>query len=362
MADARGPNEALVKKESDLPAQDPLVSKSSSGWMLLCALLMTASIAWALWDEAFGQRPWKSMQREFVSRYTRYLDSIKEKSGQSETEIRESAVYQQLEAAEKAASDEVKEESDRLDAEAKLAQKKLDAITDTFQNQRGRLTVISYNIETSEGSAKERYKRRAEEKRAEIVTVEVPTGEGDKVKTEKLNYTQLEKLYDEQREIKADRLGKRAELLKTPSELRKKKDDYLRNQLIGFTPTQLEGLKTKVASYDYSILGHQISVGAYNIVDRCEVCHAGIREPVELRPADLAPDGPGKEPDSLARAFVSHPNKEIFQVHNPEKFGCASCHWGNGRATTSDTKGHGRHKFWLWPMFEKENTEAGCQQ
>src|SRR5436190_13861013 len=362
VADARGPNEALVKKESDLPAQDPLVSKSSSGWMLLCALLMTASIAWALWDEAFGQRPWKSMQREFVSRYTRYLDSIKEKSGQSETEIRESAEYQQLEAAEKAASDEVKEESDRLDAEAKLAQKKLDAITDTFQNQRGRLTVISYNIETSEGSAKERYKRRAEEKRAEIVTVEVPTGEGDRVKTEKLNYTQLEKLYDEQREIKADRLGKRAELLKTPSELRKKKDDYLRNQLIGFTPTQLEGLKTKVASYDYSILGHQISVGAYNIVDRCEVCHAGIREPVELRPADLAPDGPGKEPDSLARAFVSHPNKEIFQVHNPEKFGCASCHWGNGRATTSDTKGHGRHKFWLWPMFEKENTEAGCQQ
>src|SRR6185295_8471123 len=22
----------------------------------------------------------------------------------------------------------------------------------------------------------------------------------------------------------------------------------------------------------------------------------------------------------------------------------------------------GRHRFWLWPMFEEENTEAGCQQ
>ena len=76
----------------------------------------------------------------------------------------------------------------------------------------------------------------------------------------------------------------------------------------------------------------------------------------------MAPDGPGKEPDSWARAFVSHPNREILQVHNPEKFGCASCHWGNGRATTNDHKGHGRHRFWLWPMFEKENTEAGCQQ
>ncbi len=72
--------------------------------------------------------------------------------------------------------------------------------------------------------------------------------------------------------------------------------------------------------------------------------------------------GQEAKPDSLARAFVSHPNREILQIHNPEKFGCASCHWGNGRATTSDMKGHGRHRFWLWPMFEKENTEAGCQQ
>jgi cytochrome c551/c552 len=76
----------------------------------------------------------------------------------------------------------------------------------------------------------------------------------------------------------------------------------------------------------------------------------------------MAPGGPGKTPDAMARAFVSHPNRELLEIHKPDRFGCASCHWGNGRATTSDVKGHGRHRFWLWPMFEKENTEAGCQQ
>jgi cytochrome c2 len=76
----------------------------------------------------------------------------------------------------------------------------------------------------------------------------------------------------------------------------------------------------------------------------------------------MAPGGPGKTPDALARAFVSHPNRDLLAIHNPDKFGCSGCHWGNGRATTSDVKGHGRHRFWLWPMFEKENTEAGCQQ
>ena len=362
MADIPGPGESLVKKEADLPAQDPIAGHSTSGWMLVSALLMTISIAWALYDEAFGQRPWKGMQKEFVSRYTRYLDSIKSKAGQTETEVRESPEYQQFDADEKAARAEVQPEIDQIDAEVKRVQGKLDAITDTFQNQRGRLTVINYNVEVSSGKAKEQYRREAEAKRQEQVTVELPSDDGKSVEEKRVNYAGLEALYEELRAKKAERLGRKAELLKTPSELAKKRDDYLKNHVIGLGPAALEGLKTKMANYDYSILGHQISVNAYNVVDRCEVCHAGIREPLELTPASLAPDGPGKQPDSLARAFVSHPNREILQNHNPEKFGCASCHWGNGRATTSDMKGHGRHRFWLWPMFEKENTEAGCQQ
>lgn len=363
MADAPVPNESLVKKEPDLPAEDPLVSRTSSGWMLISALLLTLSIVWALFDEAFYQRPWKGMQREFVARYTRYLDSIRERSGQSEAQIKESAEYQQLEDAENAANEQVKEEVAQIDAEVRTAQRILDAVTDPFQNQRGRLTVINYDIEVAKNdSSKAHHRRRAEDLRARKVSVDIPTADGKSVETRSLNYAELEKVYEEQREAKASKLARKAELLKTPSELRKKKDDYLKNQLIGFGPSGIDGFKTKMENYDYSILGHQISVTAYNIVDRCEVCHAGIREPLELRPADLAPDKPGGTPDSYARAFVSHPNKEIFQVHSPEKFGCASCHWGNGRATTSERKGHGRHRFWLWPMFEKENMEAGCQQ
>jgi cytochrome c2 len=353
----------LIKKEPDLPANDPIASRSSSGWMLFSALLLTISIAWALYDEAFGQRPWKGMQREFVARYSRYLDSIKANAGKSETEIKESPEYQQFDAAYTAADDQVKDEVKQIDTEVAQVQKKLDAITDPFQNQRGRLTVINYNVETAHStSARDRYRREAEQKRQELIEVDLPADDGRSTKTERMNYAALEQMYNELRETKAARLGRKAELLKEPTELRKKRDDYLRNQLLSLPPAALDGLKAKMSNYDYSILGHQISVNAYNIVDRCEVCHAGIREPVELTPANLAPDKPGGKPDTLARAFVSHPNKEILTIHNPEKFGCSSCHWGNGRATTSDMKGHGRHRFWLWPMFEKENTQAGCQQ
>jgi cytochrome c2 len=330
--------------------------------MLISALLMTVSIAWALYDEAFAQRPWKGMQREFVARYARYLESIKANAGKSEAEIKESPEYQQLKDEEEAARAEIADRDKEITGNLGVIQKKLDAITDPFQNQRGRLTVINYNVETAPESAKEKYRRQAEAKRQEIVEIEVPTDDGQSLEIQQFNYAQLEKLYDDLRESKARLLAEKAELLRKPSDLGKRREAYLRNQLIGLGPSAIEGLIAKTNNYDYSILGHQISVGAYEIVDRCEVCHAGIREAVEIKAADMAPGGPGREPDKFARAFVSHPDREILQVHNVEKFGCSSCHWGNGRATTSETKGHGRHRFWLWPMFEKENTEAGCQQ
>ena len=116
MADSPGPGESLVRKDPDVPAEDPIVSRSTSGWMLISALLLTISIAWALYDEAFGQRPWKGMQREFVTRYTRYLDSIKANAGKSETEIKESAEYQQLDAEANAARDEIAAQAKEIDA------------------------------------------------------------------------------------------------------------------------------------------------------------------------------------------------------------------------------------------------------
>jgi len=362
VADAPGPGESLIKKEPELPAQDPIVSRSSSGWMLLSALLLTATLAWSLWDEAFGQRPWKGMQREFVARYTRYLNSIKSQSAENEKEIKESSEYQVLEEEEKAAREQVEPEIQQINKEVIAIQKKLDAVTDPFQNQRGRLTVINYNIETSTGSAKDRQRRKANTLKQQKVEVELPSDDGKSTDTKYLDYPALEALYNDLRDRKASLLGDKADKLKLPTELAKKKDDYLKNHLVGLGPAAIEGLKTKAANFDYSILGHQLSVNAYDIVDRCEVCHLGIREPLDIKAADMAPGGPGKTPDALARAFVSHPDRDLLAIHKPEKFGCSGCHWGNGRATTSDIKGHGRHRFWLWPMFEKENTEAGCQQ
>src|SRR5437899_8523217 len=141
--------------------------------------------------------------------------------------------------------------------------------------------------------------------------------------------------------------------------------------MVDLTPTQIDGLRKKTSEWDPKI--QQINVADANIVDRCESCHMGAREPVKITSAVMTPKGQ-KKPDEYARAFVSHPEPELLKVHDPDKFGCSPCHQGNGRATTSVEKAHGNYEHWLWPLFPGPKfdrttgnltnagfIEAGCQ-
>ena len=362
MAESQEPTEALVKKEAE-PQPDPIASRSTSAILLICTVLLMLSVGWSLYDEGFGQRPWMPIQQAFVKRYTAYLRSIRRTARDSEAEVKQTPEYQQLDEAAKAAAEKVKADVAEIDKQVRGIQAKLDAVTDPFQNQRGRIVVITFKLETAhKGSLWERmYKSQLASKKEELVTVDMPDGNGQ-ISRQKLKYADLEKTFNDLREEKAKVLGEKAELLKEPAELAKKRDEYLKNHVSLLPRKSIDDLIRKNEnSFDYTILGHQINVMAYNIVDRCEVCHLGAREPLPITASDMAPGGPGKKPDELAAAFVSHPRKELLQIHKPETFGCSSCHGGNGRATTSVQKGHGRHKYWLHPMFARENTEAGCQ-
>ena len=67
--------------------------------------------------------------------------------------------------------------------------------------------------------------------------------------------------------------------------------------LVDLTPSQIEGLQKKTSEWDPTI--QQINVADANIVDRCESCHMGIREPLKLTAASMTPKGE-KRPDEYA--------------------------------------------------------------
>jgi cytochrome c2 len=349
MADNVG-NEQLEKRV-ETPAPDPIAGKSMSGPLVLFSFLLILTLVWSLYDEVFGQRPWKAYQGEFVDRYTTYLEKLRRPQGEAEKEIKASAEYQELDQAYKDAVAEVEPRVAEIDKEIKLLDQKILDITDPYQNARAWISAKTYELETTSGeSGKNSIRQQIEEKKDEEIAVSIHT-DADTKKDESYTYRKLEEMYNGFRDSKAQLTTELIALTKPQNDARKERDDYLQNHMTGLTQQQVDGLLSRMRNFDYRIKQINIADGA--VVDRCESCHLGIREPLTLT-ADRTSIG-----DPL---FVSHPNKDLLTIHDPERFGCSTCHGGNGRGTTSEVKGHGRYKHWLWPLYYEENIQAGCNQ
>lgn len=89
----------------------------------------------------------------------------------------------------------------------------------------------------------------------------------------------------------------------------------------------------------------QIVVPDLDAVDRCITCHVGLDDP---------------RMDDVPQPFTVHP-EPFLQDHEMEKFGCTSCHLGQGRATVA-TDAHAWRDgiFWEQPVLPAEFTQATC--
>jgi len=340
--------------DKPIPEQDPITSKSYAAHYLIATVILIVTLFWALWDEAWGQRPWKAFQEQFKQRYSAFLNTARTKSQDSEKDVQKDPEYAELSAA-------VKKASEDSSTAAKQAREKLDdanarllAVQSVFTDRRAYVNALTYELETSESASSKASKQKEIDKyKAEKATVEFPDGS-----KKQFNFEELEKTYNEIRDERTKISLELGDALKPVTDARAKLDDYVTDHMVDLTPAQIDGLKKKISDWDPTIV--QINVAEANIVDRCESCHMGAREPVKITPGAMTTKGE-KKPDEYANAFVSHPEPELLKIHDPDKFGCSPCHQGNGRATTSVEKAHGNYEHWLWPLFPKENAQAGCQ-
>jgi cytochrome c551/c552 len=320
-----------------------------SGPLLVASLLLMASLAWALYDEFVGLRPWKGYQQQFVQRYSAYLEQTAAEQTEAEKALRESATFQQLDQQWQEAQQAVAPQVDEIDREVNLLNRRVALLTDVFASARGEITALIYQAEiaSSEGRRTRLLEEVQEVKQGPFeATLPVPDGSQETVR---YTYGQLEEEYNRLKERRSSLLSERVRLLERANKLRRERATLIEENLEGLTAEQLGALKRKMENFAVDI--KQIHVVETDLVDRCESCHLGIREPLTLTAADM-----GRE-----RAFVSHPNPDLLGIHNPERFGCSPCHGGNGRAVSSVVKAHGRYKHWLWPLYAREHTQAGCQ-
>ena len=339
--------------DKPIPENDPVVSKSLAPHYFMAMIILMGTLFWALWDEDFGQRPWKAFQHEWKSRYSSFLSGARAKSSGSQKGVEASADYQALkqayDTANQAAAPQVKEINAKLrDLSARIL-----ALQNVFTDRRAYANASTYDIETETSASSKQHKQAALDKyKQELATVEFPDGS-----KHRYNYQQLEEAYNDLKNERTKLSVELGEVIKPVTEQKEKLDAYVSDHMVDLTPSQLTGLQNKTEAWSPKIL--QINVPEANIVDRCESCHMGILEPVKLTAAAMS--AKGKKPEEYARAFTSHPEPDLLKIHDPEKYGCSPCHQGNGRATTSVEKAHGTYEHWLWPLFPQQNQEAGCQ-
>ena len=341
----------------DSPDKDPVVSQSLAVYLLIASVLLVITLWWALYDEFFGLRPWKVYQRAFVQRYGAFLRKQIPLQRGKEKAIESSAEYlslkQRLGDMEKETAPKVKE----LDAESARVDARTAAVLNLLTTARAYVGSQIYIIEhtSSRGSKQSLQKDLDKYESGPFQLILPPAQLGGNEERLRLTFDQLEDKFSELQKEKGDLLLEKAGLLHPVSELQNQVDSYVKDHLDGPTVEALRGLQKK--NDDFTVEIKQINNPDAGIVDRCESCHVGIREPVVMTRKDM-----GGTKDPMSAAFTSHPDPDLLTIHDPDKYGCTPCHNGNGMDIAHVEKAHGHDEHWLWPLHPMENVEAGCLQ
>lgn len=70
--------------------KDPVVTSSLGKPLVISSVLLLLSLAWGLYDEVWGTRPWKGYQADFARLYSKYLKSARPGEAEVEAKIKAS--------------------------------------------------------------------------------------------------------------------------------------------------------------------------------------------------------------------------------------------------------------------------------
>jgi cytochrome c2 len=338
--------------------------------VLISLVLLLVTVVWSLYDEFYGLRPWRSYQSRFRAAYTTFLERQIAERRTAEQALYATPEYQTLNAAVESAAAEAQPADRQIQTEVALLDRQRAAMTPAFQDARGKVGALVYQLEQipeSDQSGREEGQQAVVEAKAETYDVDWPTAEG--ITTRTFDYDQLNATFAELMARKAALVAQRGQADLPARNAQVQRDELVRERLAGLSSSDLTGLLQNARGMSVALRqvnvnppGAQINwVGGAGLVDRCQSCHVAMDPLIVPSVMTLTKTDLGLAEDNDA-PFSSHPNPALLRFHPLERFGCSPCHGGNGRALDSVERGHGRYEHWLWPLYYPENFEAGCQQ
>jgi mono/diheme cytochrome c family protein len=322
---------APSKDEKNDERKDPLETTSYAHLFAWATGLLLASTLWGFWDEARGRRPWKAYQEAFGEQAAVLLETQLAAGRRS---LEESEVYENLSARFRAAVQEFNESSERTAISAELTEIERHTVElrKQFMDARGAFQAAAYRMEkTTDPGARA-------ELLSEIKGLEASSDEVSK---------ELE-LLDERKK------GLRARLREMQSEI-----EGLRGQ-IAELEEPVRAVERRIAGIEArKVEIHQYVNPELRLIDRCTSCHVATTMPgFEELPQPFRSHR--EVVSSVPRNGNGNGPRDLLGLHDVEKFGCTTCHRGQGYATTTVEKAHGSVEHWPTPMLGGKTVEAGC--
>ena len=313
--------------------------RSYSAVFLLCVGLLLVGAVWSVWDDNISRRPWKYYQAEFSRREQ---DQIRNEIQKTTEKLHTDPEYQKLSAELAAAHEQL--QSGETGARIAQLEQQLGQVTTAHSDLDLELRIIKSRLE----EAWYEYEHAlltglpTEEPRAHIATLEE-----EKKQIEKGFVDTKGQMEQIQRELVE---------LRSEAKTLEGKIEELQTQRVRLDQ-KLESVSLKVGPFDLPKIPkiHQIVLPDFERnnfnemlarVDRCESCHAGINK------AGF---------DNAPNPYKTHPQRELLLgKHPPERFGCTTCHHGQGVAVNSIEQAHGDVRFWHQPLLRGEQVQATC--
>ena len=297
--------------------------KSYVGLYVFLSFILAATNVWALWNEIVGKRPWKDYQAryyelEYENAKKKYDDAVLAFEQQDEQDLY-NAVEQKLDKAKKEfKKPKIQREYKKTLAELRALDKK-ELAPLRFES------IVIRNKMLEEEYQYGKHKR--DESKRNILEMD----DKSKALAEK-----IKRIEEKRAELQRQLDGAKGDITKYTKEL----ESHSSNML------QYKEAMANLGSRRPGLQVYQVHLEELNEVDRCMSCHVGINK---------------RESVSEEHPYARHPRKEVYLgKHPPEQFGCAICHEGQARATTSVKKAHGEVEYWLEPMNKGKMAQSSC--
>ena len=297
---------------------------------VLASVLLTLATGWAVVDEVWVRRPWKTYQKEF---YTLELVKAQENLRNAEAKFLSPEVqskYSDLETQLHSAEAALKSEEYRTALkELEDLQRQLSELSQELQFVRSESDEVYYLYKTAlhksppRRAAKEKTQLDKLEREKEKLSQEIASMQQRRSAVEK-------RVRDFDRRVDAIRDSVTA--LKADINLWQRKIETVRHKAI-------EVKQVVLPDFDNNNFGGKVAR-----VERCATCHLGVEQP-------------GFENEQQPYATHSY----ITEHHPVEKYGCTPCHGGQGVALTVKAA-HGEVEFWPNPLLADGARERLCGQ